>query len=611
MNLKSDTETKTNMKNILIRTVRLIWRNDRKYIFVSSVSTILLALLPAMSLLTMQNIINLLQVGKIRINEIFMYIGIYISIDLFQTLIQSLVGLFNTKFRLNFNLMIKEKILEKSKNLRLKDYEDSETYDMIRLAQSEGGEKLISYFMMFVQIIGTIITMISYMTILLSFRTWLVLVVFTIPIIKYFIMKKINLKQFNMIRERTGDQRKAWYWSYLITNGQNYKELKIYNLFDYFIKKHRDYVKKFNIQDFKIAKESALYLVILSILEQLLDGTIFAYIVYSGYSGIILIGNVITYTRSIMETKSNVQKLLETFSNIQKESLFIGQLYKFLDMNNKDMHVIRKEKLKNIDEIKEIRVKNLYYKYHNDDDYVLKNINMTIRVGESFAILGRNGSGKTTLAKVIMGFYDDYEGKIYINGIDLKEIDKTSYMERVGTLFQEFSKYEATLRENISYGNLDIIDNDNYLVNIGSKFKIQELIDNGYKGLDMQLGYWFDDGKQISIGQWQKIALSRAFAKKADIYILDEPNAALDAISEYDLSIMYKDLFANKIGLIIAHRFNNFIKQVDKIIVIEDGNIVESGTHIELIKKRGLYSKLYNLQIGEYEEDIIEMATDS
>ncbi|PRR80563.1 Toxin RTX-I translocation ATP-binding protein [Clostridium liquoris] len=589
----------TNIWDNLIKTTKYICKVNKIYIFVTLISTIVTGIIPTISLLLMQKIINLIQLGMGNLRLVFIYIALYSAVGLFQTIFEGLIGYFNTKFSFKFNLMIKEEILRKAGNLELKDYEDSKTYDLIRRAQYESEGKLLSYFNMFVTIGSNLITMFSYVIILFYFKAWLVLVVLIVPIIKYFIVKNINIKQFKIIKARTNQERKAWYCDYLIKNGDSYKELKTYKLFDYFINKYKKYIKGFNAQDLQIAKQSTLYLSIMDMVEQILNALMFAYVAYSGYIGEILIGNVITYTRTIMDIKSYIQKILEAFAGIQKESIFIDQLYDFLNLNNK-REIIN---LKKIDEIREIRIEHLYYKYKEYGDYVLKDINLTIKKGDFIAIIGRNGSGKTTLIKIIMGFYNDYEGNIYINGIDLREIDKSELLKRIGTLFQDFAKFEATFRENISYGNLDIMENDNRINEISNKFDLKSLTANEPKNIDVQLGCWFDDGKQISIGQWQRVALARAFAKEADLYILDEPNAALDAISEYNLSNMYNDLLKNKMGIIVAHRFNNFIKQANNIIVLEKGAIVESGTHEELIDLKGIYNTLYNIQIGNYETD--------
>jgi ABC-type multidrug transport system fused ATPase/permease subunit len=542
----------------------------------------------------MQNIINQIQIASASFKTIIIEIMIYVLMDLTQTLISTQVALYTTKFNLAFNLKIKESILQKAAGLTLKDFEDSEMYNRIRRAQNESEGKLPAYVSLFIQIIGTTISMITYLALLILFKPWIVAIVLLVPAIKYFVLHKINIKQFKILKERTNKERKAWYYSYLITNGQNFKELKLYNLFQYFNDLYKKLKKHFNEQDYKIAKESTVKISIFTIFEQVLDGLMFAYIIYNGLTGTILIGNVITYTRAISQTKSSVQSVLQNFTDVHKESLFIDLLFDFLNM--KTFNMSSSKQLIKISKIKEIRVEHLFYRYQKDSDYVLKDINMVLKQGQFYAFVGRNGSGKTTLAKILMGFYTDYEGNIFINGNNFKDVDKSDYMCKVGALFQDFAKYEATFKENIAYGNLDILQDEDKVWNISKKFHADSIINKNPEKLNTQLGYWFDNGKQISIGQWQKIALSRAFAKNADFYVLDEPNAALDAISEYDLSNLYKEVLTGHIGLVIAHRFNNFIKNADQIIVLDNGKIIDTGPHDVLVQKDGLYHTLYYLQ---------------
>lgn len=327
----------------------------------------------------------------------------------------------------------------------------------------------------------TILTMISYMYMLFLFEIWLVGIIIIIPIIRHQIAKAFSIKQFKIIKERTNLERKSFYWNYIITNGECYKELKIYNLFEYFREKYFYVIKKFNTQDLDLLKKSNIILTIINIIELIIDGILLLYVAYKGYIGTILIGNVITYIKLIMQMKSSFNELSQYTAILPKDSLFIDQFYNFLNMDTSYNSNEKSEERKSIDYINEIRVENLYYRYTDSKDYILKNINLSIRTGNLYALVGRNGSGKTTLIKILLGFYDNYEGEIYVNNINLKEIDKSSYMKKVGALFQDFTKYEATLRENISYGNLDILDNDELIIKIIKMFKIDSMIDKSEK----------------------------------------------------------------------------------------------------------------------------------
>lgn len=575
----------------LIWIVKTINFYNRRYIFISSINTIINGVLPVLSLLTMQKIINILQIPQGELNYVLYYVLIYVFLELFNTIYSNLYGFYNAKINLNFSLYFSKILLNKISKLKLKDFENSETYDIINRANSQGGDKLISYYNNFIKIISNVITTVSYLSIIFIFKYWIAIVIIIIPIIKFIFSNYFNIKSFNILRERTNDARRVWYIEYLITYGTFFKELKTYNLFNYFINKYDSLKSGFNKQDIALTRKSTFCFSLLSIIESLIDGSLFAYIIYLGFKKIILIGDSITYTRTIIQSKANITNILLSISGLFKESLFIDQIFELLNVEEEQNN--RKIIIKDIESIELV---NLYFKYENSTNYVLKNINLKLEKNKKISIMGRNGSGKTTLIKLIMGLYDDYDGSILINGIDLKEIDKNNYLYHISTLFQDYIKYEATFRENIAYSNLNILYNDKQLYNISKKFGLDHLIYNREKNLDTQLGNWFDSGINLSAGQWQRIAIARAFAKESDLYILDEPDAALDIISEEEILDLYCTLFKDKIGIVISHKFNKLNNIMDEIIMIDNGVIIERGNHKELLKRNGLYKKFLSIK---------------
>lgn len=581
---------KTNILKNLIKITRYLYSVDKKYISILLASSIFNGLIPVIRLVLMQKIINTIQLGIEAISNILGLVIIYVISNFLYNIYTTVVQYYYSKVSLKLKLNLTEKILIKSSKLSLTDYENSETFDTINRAQKEGGDHLISYVLKFTNIFATGISIFSYLILLIEFNYKLVFIILIIPVIKFWLNKKINIRYFNIIKNRTNDLRKAWYVTHMITYGNFYKELKTYNTFDYFINQYSSYVSKFNEEDLKVHKKLAIINIISNIFENIIDGIILISLAIQGFIGTILIGDVITYINIIDSSKNGIALILMSMSTIIRDSLFIDQLFIFFNIKEEN-----NENKTKIDKLESIQFKNVNYKYPNSSKYVLKNINLTIDKNKKIAILGRNGSGKTTLIKLIMGFYGDYEGEILVNGIDLKAIDKTTLLARLSTLFQDFSKYEATLQENIAFGNLSLLNKENDILKIAKKFKLENLISTLRNGISTQLGTWFDGGVNLSMGQWQKIALSRSFAKNGDLYILDEPNAALDLIAEDEISNLYKNVLKDKMGIIIVHKFNRFSTYLDEIIVLEDGCIVEHGTHVELLNLGGLYSELYNL----------------
>lgn len=588
--IKNNKMLKTN------RIISLILKTDKKFIFISLISSLILSIIPLLSINLMQKIINLLQLGSKNIEKIFFIVLLYLFVNWLLSIIDSLLGYYNTKFGLKFNLYLDNLILKKASNLSLKDFEDSDVYDKFNRAQEDINSKIILIISTIIKLITLSITTILYIVKFISFNIWMIPFIIVIPFIKFFVINKLNIKQYKIIRNRTNENRKSWYYSYLITNGDAFKELKINNLFSYFIKKYNTYINKFNKQDLTLARERLTKISVLDFLEEIIDGILFATIIFYGITKVILIGDVITYTKLIMSIKDNIKNILNSFSTLKQNSLYVSMLFELLDMKNEAEFQTERSLLK-VDSIEKIEFKNVFFKYKDSQDYILKDINLVLEKGTSFAIVGLNGSGKTTLGKLIMGYYFDYKGEILINGISIKNIDIDSYREKIGFLFQDFLKFEATLRENIYYGNLSLINDDVYLENIINKFDLNKILEGENNKYDTQLGYWFDSGKQISMGQWHRVALSRTFVKDADVYLLDEPNSSLDPFTENNLSNLYSEIFENKIGIIITHRFINIVKKIDEIIVIDNGTIIEIGTHECLLKEGKLYSKLYKIQL--------------
>lgn len=568
--------------------INTIFSLDSKYIVLNIFSLIMKGVTPAIYVLLTQKIINSLQLND---NRIMIFLLGYIIIELIEGVYSNFFEYYRIKFNLNINLKVKELIMSKISKLKLQDFEDSETYDVINRARNESEGKVSSYIDGFLYGISSIITLVSFIGIIVSFKIWIVVIILVIPCIKYVISKKINTMSFNIIMNRTNRERKSWYIQYLLTYGDFFKELKLNNLFSYFSKKYIRYNLEFNEQDIKLARQKMLLMVSATAIEIIIDGFIFYKIINYGYAGEILIGSVVMYMSSISRSKMKLTEILQLWATTNKESFFMDQLIYFFNLPEKGDNSSLE-----IDRIERIECKDLSFKYKKEDTYILKKLSFKIEKNEKIAIVGRNGSGKTTLIKILLGFYDDYEGNIYVNGIDLRDINRNSYMKKVSCLFQDFIKYEGTFRENIAYGNLEYIDCEEKLYSVAKMFDLSTLIRNSEKKIDSQIGYWFDNGKQISLGEWQKVALARTVIKDSDLVVLDEPNSSLDAISEYRIRELYNNVLEGKIGIIIIHKFKNITTEMNRILVLNNGHIEEEGTHNELIRLDGIYTELYKCQ---------------
>lgn len=302
-----------------------------------------------------------------------------------------------------------------------------------------------------------------------------------------------------------------------------------------------------------------------------------------------MIGNVVGFINALNLIQNNCKEILNTVYTLYENNLYISQLFQFLDLEEENFNIENKE-LKNISDIETLDIKNLTFKYPNSPNVVLNNINLNIKKGERVAIVGANGSGKSTLVKLISKLYEVKENSILYNGISLNNYNEAQLKNCIAVLFQDFTKYEMTVRENVGFGNIESIDNDENM-----KKALDKASATFISNLDEQLGLWFQDGRQLSGGQWQKIAIARTFFRDASLYILDEPSSALDPIAEKEVIDMFLKMTEDKIGIFISHRLSTAML-ADRIIVMNEGEIVGNGTHQELIKNNFVYKKMYELE---------------
>lgn len=307
------------------------------------------------------------------------------------------------------------------------------------------------------------------------------------------------------------------------------------------------------------------------------------------------IGQLSLHINSIDNFRNSIITILNTMASIYEDGLYVNNLFEFLEIKNN----IMRENQKYIQEISKVEFRHVWFKYPNTEKYILEDINFVIEKGKSYSFVGLNGSGKTTIIKLILNLYNPTRGEILVNDINLSNIDMEEYLSKIGVVFQDFMKYPLTISENISIASVRQMNNKNKIEKAAKLSGADQFINKLPKKYDTSLFREWEDGVQLSIGQWQKIAISRAFLEDFPVIILDEPTASLDAYAEFELYKKFKDIVKNKTSILIAHRFST-IKLADLIYVIKNGKIIESGSHNELMKLNGEYAYLYRIQSDAY-----------
>lgn len=573
------------------RILRILSSAGKMYMIIIVLLAIFFGVTPSISVLVMQKIVNALQTNNQNLNYIFICIAIYIAIDIFSGIAEMFSGYVESVLQMRASVTLNMSVVEKVREFSLKDFEDSETYNLIQRANNIDISQLFSFFKSFILVFQSIINLTMFSLILLSWKWWLLPVIFIVPIINIFVSAFFGKTQFLIHKNRTDKGRKMWYFKFLLTNDIAFKEIKIFNLGDYFRSKYKQVQLEFNAQDRKILnKKTGAHSAIL-ILDQIISSVLFIYVILKTFIGELLLGDMITYTRSISNVKSSVQSFLSQVNSIYQSILYISQYFDFIDMKTES---IKCGNLSSLPEISFIEIKNLSYTYKNQNKYALYNINLRVEKGSLVAFIGQNGSGKTTLMKIISTLYNDYEGVVCFGNDNLRDLNPELVHKKIGLLFQDFVKYQLSAKENIALGQLEKIDDHSAIMEALSKTGMQNRIVN----LDEQLGFWFNGGTQMSGGEWLKIALSRAFIRDAELYLLDEPNAALDTISERQILDSFKKLCEGKIGIIISHRIASIKNIANKIVVFDNGSIQAEGTHDELMNSSEIYREMYNKEEG-------------
>ena len=566
------------------KSCKLIQKCSCFFVLVNLCIACIQGIIPGITIIVFQRIINSLQQNIDTVEHIIFLILFYVGLNIINELISTLYSFYNEKFNLEFSQYVNMLMLEKSAKLELKDYENSETYNIINRAQSQNGTSILTFITGTIEIFKQIISVITISIILVRFCWWMLPLIFGISIVRSMVTVYTDREWYKLRVSRTNDERTNRYINYLLLTGIAFKEILLYGLSNYFFMKYKNISDKIKNQDKEMQKKIAIYDILFDIGSWVSMGGLFGYVMYLGVTGRLLIGDITAYIECIENIKSGSNEIFDNIGNMLEQSMYIGFIFEFLEIPE-----FKGNEEFDIGEIYKIEIKDLSFKYNTT--YVLKNINMTLNKGDSIALVGENGSGKSTLIKLIMGFYREYEGTIKINDIDIKKINKTGYYQKIGCVFQDYTKFEDSIRNNIRFGNIKT-DNTKSIENMLEITHMKERVDE-IGGLDTIVGKWF--GKEdLSIGEWQRISICRAAFKQANLYILDEPDASLDIFRQEELIETYKNTFKSAIRIFITHKVNYAKEMGEKIYVLEKGEILESGSHTKLLNDKGKYYEMFN-----------------
>ncbi|WP_339867197.1 ABC transporter ATP-binding protein [Pseudohongiella nitratireducens] len=490
------------------------------------------------------------------------------------------------------------RILKKALTLELADFEDSEYYDKLIRARREASSRPLSLVIATFDLIRDGISLISYGVLLLQFSVWAVLLLGLAGIPAFLAEARFSGEAFRNQRRRSAERRMQVYLEMVLTREDGVKEVKLMQLGKHFLQRYVDIFRNIYKEDRSLVLRRGVWGYLLGLLASFAFYGAYGWVAFAAVAGAITLGQMTMYIGVFRQGQSAVTSCLAAINRMYEDNLYLSNLTEFLGHNVPEPSG---EQTVGPDPDDGIRFEHVTFKYPGTPKPALDQVSFHIRPGESLAIVGENGSGKTTLIKLLTRLYTPTSGRILFQGLDLQEWDVDVLRGKLAVIFQDFNRYQLKVGENIGVGNTQLLTDSAQIETAAQKGLAAEFIRQMPEQYNTQLGTWFRDGKELSGGQWQKIALGRAFMREdADVLILDEPTAAMDARAEAEIFAHFRELTSNRMSIIISHRFST-VRIADQILVMDQGVVLERGDHDSLLAQNGQYARLFRLQAKGYQ----------
>jgi ATP-binding cassette subfamily B protein len=584
------------------RAIELVWTTSRPLTFALAALTVIAGILPAAIAWVGQLIVDgvvaamsqdvpdpgpVLWLVALEAVIVIALAGCQRGLSASQSLLRALLGQ-------RVNVMI----LEKALTLELAHFEDSEFYDKLTQARREASSRPLSLVTRTFGLVQNAISLSSYAVLLFAFSPWAVVILIGAGLPSFFAEAKFSGDAFRLFRWRSPDTRMQMYLETVIAREDGVKEVKLFQLGPKLLQRYRAIFNRLFVEDRALTIRRDTWGFLLGLVASVAFYGAYAWIVLATIYGRITLGAMTMYLVLFRQGQSAVSAILTAISGMYEDNLYLSNLYDYLEQ---PVPVRRGSSPKGPDPERGLEFEHVSFVYPGADGKALTDISLELRRGESLALVGENGSGKTTLIKLLTRLYEPTEGRILLDGLDLRDWDVEVLRRRIGVIFQDFGRYQFTIGENIGAGDVRHMDDEVRQEAAAETGMAAPFIDSMPERYNTQLGRWFKGGRELSGGQWQKIALSRAFMRsEADILVLDEPTAAMDAAAEAQVFELFREEARNKMTILISHRFST-VRAADQIVVLHDGRIIESGTHESLLVEKGTYAQLFQLQARGYQ----------
>lgn len=489
------------------------------------------------------------------------------------------------------------RIIRHAATLDLYQFEDATFYDKLERArtQTAGRTALMSMVLSQAQDLITVVFLAGG---LVAFNPWL-LVILVVAVIPSFVGEtKFNQETYSLTRSWTPERRELDYLRYIGASNETAKEIKIFGLEDFIATRFKVISDKYFLANQRLALRRAGWGALFSALGTLSYYAAYVFVIWQTVVGIITVGTLTFLAGAFSRLQGLLQGIVGRFSRIAETSLYLQDLFDFLELKPFSQNHVGKRRVPR--PVREgFRFENVGFKYPDSEQWALRHLTFTLHPGEKLALVGENGAGKTTLVKLLAHLYEPSEGRILLDGVDLCEFDPEDLRREIGIIFQDYVRFMFTASENIAIGNIPEKDDRPRIEDAAHKSLADSVVAGLPKKYDQMLGKRFVGGVDLSGGQWQKVALARAYMRDAQLIILDEPTAALDARAEHEVFVRFAELMKGKAAVLISHRFST-VRMADRILFLEHGQLLELGSHEELVAKGGKYAELFRLQAKGY-----------
>jgi ATP-binding cassette, subfamily B, bacterial len=580
---------------------KLVWQTSHSLTIATALIRIVRSAIP----------VAILYIGKLIIDHVaqashgadasYYYLWKLIAVELALAILSDALGrattLIDSLLGDMFSNFTSVKIMQHAATLDLEQFEDSTFYDKLERArqQTVGRTVLLSQVLSQVQ---DLITMGFLAAGLIVFNPWLILLLVVAVLPAFMGEAYFNDRNYSLNRKQTPERRELDYVRYIGASDETAKEVKLFNLSDFLIDRFKQLSGKFYRDNKQLAIKRSLWGAAFSLFGTFGYYGAYVFIVYKTVRGNISLGDLTFLAGSFRQLRGLLDGILSRFTAVSQGAIYLKDFFDFFHIQPKIIHSAKA--LPFPDPIRQGFVfEQVGFKYANSENWANRHLSFTLNAGEKLALVGENGAGKTTLVKLLARLYDPTEGRILLDGHDLRDYNLAELRYNVGVIFQDYIRYQMTVSQNIAVGNVDEKENADLIVQSAKKSLADQLVQKLAGGYNQPLGKRFNQGVELSGGEWQKIALARAYMKNAQLLILDEPTAALDARAEYEVFQRFSELTKGKTAVLISHKFST-VRMADRILVLDNGELLEIGTHQELLNKNGRYAELFNLQARGY-----------